>query len=212
LADLLARFWCEVPGYVELERDEADMEIGPPGVGFGRPPPTIVVSRIDKPKAGKNSAVFKRAHCRRSSRFSTAEHDERRRPVIAHALKGYIPRAVEIIVVRPRATFRRSADRIPAVPGHQTHDYVRHGTTSLFAALDVATGKVIGQHQRRHRHQEVLRFLKTIDANPPDLDPHLICDNDATHRTPAVLLASRTINSRRGTRRTTTVLHLGCNR
>ncbi|MET8348464.1 MULTISPECIES: IS630 family transposase [unclassified Micromonospora] len=76
---------------------------------------------------------------------------------------------------------------MPGVPGRQTHDYVRYGTTSLFAALDVATGKVIGQHQRRHRHQEFLRFLKTIDANtPPELDLHLICDNYATHKTPAI--------------------------
>jgi len=76
---------------------------------------------------------------------------------------------------------------MPAVPGRQTHDYVRHGTTSLFAALDVATGKVIGQHQRRHRHQEFLRFLKTIDANTPkDLDLHLICDNYGTHKTPQI--------------------------
>jgi transposase len=67
---------------------------------------------------------------------------------------------------------------MPAVPDRQTHDYVRHGTTSLFAALDVATGKVIGTHQRRHRHQEFLRFLKTIDANTPaQLDLHLVCDN-----------------------------------
>jgi DDE superfamily endonuclease len=76
---------------------------------------------------------------------------------------------------------------MPGVPGRQTHDYVRHGTTSLFAALDVATGKVIGQHQRRHRHQEFLRFLKTIDANTPaELDLHLICDNYATHKTQAI--------------------------
>jgi transposase len=76
---------------------------------------------------------------------------------------------------------------MPGVPGRQTHDYIRHGTTSLFAALDVATGKVIGQHQRRHRHQEFLRFLKTIDAaTPADLDLHLICDNYATHKTPAI--------------------------
>src|SRR6185295_13556167 len=66
---------------------------------------------------------------------------------------------------------------MPGVPGRTTHDYTRHGTTSLFAALDIATGKVIGQHQRRHRHQEFLRFLKTIDKNTPaDLDLHLICD------------------------------------
>jgi transposase len=76
---------------------------------------------------------------------------------------------------------------MPAVPGRQTHDYVRHGTTSLFAALDVATGTVIGQHLRRHRHQEFLRFLKTIDANTPaGLDLHLICDNYATHKTPQI--------------------------
>src|SRR5437879_770944 len=72
---------------------------------------------------------------------------------------------------------------MPGVPGRQTHDYIRYGTTSLFAALDVATGKVIGQHQRRHRHQEFLRFLKTIDKNTPaELDLHLICDNYGTHK------------------------------
>jgi transposase len=76
---------------------------------------------------------------------------------------------------------------MPAVPSRQTHDYVRHGTTSLFAALDVATGKVIGQTQRRHRHQEFLRFLKTIDkATPSDVDLHLILDNYATHKTPQI--------------------------
>jgi transposase len=76
---------------------------------------------------------------------------------------------------------------MPGVPGRRTHDYVRYGTTSLFAALDLATGKVIGQHQRRHRHQEFLRFLKIINANTPrGLDLHLICDNYATHKTPAI--------------------------
>jgi transposase len=84
----------------------------------------------------------------------------------------------------------RTAPMLPMMPGtpeRRTHDYIRHGTTSLFAALDIATGTVIGQHQRRHRHQEFLRFLKTIDRNtPPDLDLHLICDNYATHKTPAI--------------------------
>jgi transposase len=76
---------------------------------------------------------------------------------------------------------------MPGAPGRVTHDYVRHGTTSLFAALDVATGKVIGQTQRNHRHQEFLRFLRTIDrATPPDLDLHLVLDNYATHKTPAI--------------------------
>src|ERR1700721_1336133 len=68
-----------------------------------------------------------------------------------------------------------------------THDYVRHGTTSLFAALDLASGSVIAQHYRRHRHQEFLRFLKLIDAAVPDgLELHLVCDNYATHKTPEV--------------------------
>src|SRR3954454_21607125 len=51
--ELLARFWCEVLGYVELERDGADIEIGPPGIGFGGPQPTIILSRTDEPKTGK---------------------------------------------------------------------------------------------------------------------------------------------------------------
>ena len=67
--------------------------------------------------------------------------------------------------------------------GTMTHDYKRHGTTSLFAALDVATGAVIGQCMRRHRHQEFLRFLRTIDQQTPKtLDLHLILDNYATHK------------------------------
>jgi len=64
-----------------------------------------------------------------------------------------------------------------------THDYIRHGTTTLFAALDVASGEVIAQCKSRHRHQEFLAFLKHIDANvPPDLDIHLVVDNYTTHK------------------------------
>ncbi|MBW2035134.1 MAG: IS630 family transposase [Deltaproteobacteria bacterium] len=64
-----------------------------------------------------------------------------------------------------------------------THDYVRHGTTTLFAALDIATGKVLTCCKRRHRHQEYLQFLKLIEANvPKDLDIHLVVDNYATHK------------------------------
>jgi transposase len=84
----------------------------------------------------------------------------------------------------------RTAPMLPMMPGtpaRRTHDNIRYGTTSLFAALDVVTGKVIGQHQRRHRHQEFLRFLKTIDRNTPaELDLHLICDNYGTHKTPEI--------------------------
>ncbi len=64
-----------------------------------------------------------------------------------------------------------------------THDYKRNGTTTLFAALDVATGKVIGSCLPKHRHNEFLKFLKTVDAEvPKDLDVHLILDNYATHK------------------------------
>lgn len=64
-----------------------------------------------------------------------------------------------------------------------THDYIRHGTTTLFAALDVASGQVMSRCSPRHRHQEFLQFLKHIDANvPPDLDVHLIVDNYTTHK------------------------------
>lgn len=72
----------------------------------------------------------------------------------------------------------------PGYPERRSHDYVRNGTTSLFAALDVATGRVIGKCHRQHRHQEFLRFLKTIEANvPKGLAVHLVMDNYATHKT-----------------------------
>jgi transposase len=64
-----------------------------------------------------------------------------------------------------------------------THDYVRHGTTTLFAALNVAGGTIIGECQNRHRHQEWLKFLKLIDQQTPaDREVHLILDNYATHK------------------------------
>ncbi|MDR0247163.1 MAG: IS630 family transposase, partial [Burkholderiales bacterium] len=68
-----------------------------------------------------------------------------------------------------------------------THDYIRHGTTTLFAALDTATGEVIAQCKRRHRHQEFISFLNHIDcAVPPELDVHMIIDNYGTHKHPKV--------------------------
>lgn len=71
--------------------------------------------------------------------------------------------------------------------GTMTHDYKRNGTTTLFAALNVATGRVIGQCMKRHRHQEWLKFLRTIDRDTPQrLDVHLIADNYATHKHPKV--------------------------
>ena len=73
---------------------------------------------------------------------------------------------------------------LPTTPARMTHDYVRHGTTSLFAAYDIGSGSVIAQSYPRHRHQEFLRFLKVIDAAvPKNLDLHLILVNYATHKT-----------------------------
>jgi transposase len=76
---------------------------------------------------------------------------------------------------------------LPTTPARRTHDYVRNGTTSLFAAFDLASGSVIAQPYRQHRHQEFLRFLKLIDkAVPKDLDLHMVLDNYATHKTPEI--------------------------
>jgi len=72
----------------------------------------------------------------------------------------------------------------PGQPARRSHDYKRHGVTSLFAALDIATGRVIGQCLPRHRAAEFRKFLDQIEANVPgDLDVHLVMDNYATHKT-----------------------------
>jgi len=84
----------------------------------------------------------------------------------------------------------RTQPLLPIRPGQvarRTHDYKRHGTTSLFAALDIATGQVIGKCFPRHRAAEFRRFLDEIEANvPKDLDVHLVMDNYATHKTPMI--------------------------
>ncbi len=75
----------------------------------------------------------------------------------------------------------------PGMPARQTHDYQRHGTTTLFAALNMLDGKVIGDCMPRHRHQEFIRFLQLIDTKTPlDLSLHLIVDNYGTHKHPKV--------------------------
>jgi transposase len=75
---------------------------------------------------------------------------------------------------------------LPTTPERRTHDYVRHGTTSLFAAYDLASGSVIAQYYRRHRHQEFLRFLKKVAAAHPATDLHVVLDNYGTHKHPEV--------------------------
>jgi len=83
----------------------------------------------------------------------------------------------------------RTQPGLPLKPGRCgtfTHDYVRHGTTTLFAALSMLDGKVIGECMTRHRHQEFIRFLNKIDAETPALNLHLIVDNYGTHKHPRV--------------------------
>jgi len=77
---------------------------------------------------------------------------------------------------------------MPGMPEKRTHDYVRHGTTSLFAAFNVADGTVISSLHRRHRSIEFKKFLTKIDTDvPADLEVHLICDNYSTHKHPTVV-------------------------
>ena len=79
----------------------------------------------------------------------------------------------------------RTQKTLPMQPGHaeqRTHDYVRHGTTTLFAALEIATGKVTGLCKQRHRHQEFLAFLKHVARAYPDVELHLVIDNYAAHK------------------------------
>jgi transposase len=84
----------------------------------------------------------------------------------------------------------RTAPLLPLQPGQverRTHDYTRHGTTSLFAALDVKTGQVVGETHRRHRSREFRQFLDRLDASvPATLDVHVILDNYGTHKTPLI--------------------------
>ena len=76
---------------------------------------------------------------------------------------------------------------LPGVPERATHDYKRSGTSSLYAALDIATGKVIGALHSRHRAIEFKQFLQTLDREVPvDLDVHVVLDNSSTHKTPAI--------------------------
>jgi transposase len=103
------------------------------------------------------------------------------------------PEAAMVLCVDEKSSIQaldRTAPVLPLLPGtpqRQTHDYTRHGTTNLYAALDVASGKVISQLTARHRAVEFKRFLAQLDrAVPAELELHVICDNSSTHKTPAI--------------------------
>ena len=103
------------------------------------------------------------------------------------------PEAAVVLCVDEKSQIQaldRTAPVLPLIPGtpeRRTHDYRRHGTTNLYAALDVASGHVIADMTPRHRAEEFRRFLNLIDHSvPADLDVHVIVDNNATHKTPAI--------------------------
>ena len=103
------------------------------------------------------------------------------------------PEAAVVLCVDEKSQIQaldRSAPVLPLMPGvpeRRTHDYVRYGTTNLYAALDVASGQVIAEMTPRHRAEEFRRFLNLIDAQvPPHLDVHLVLDNSSTHKAPSI--------------------------
>jgi len=102
------------------------------------------------------------------------------------------PEAAVVLCVDEKSQIQaldRTAPMLPVRPGlpaSRTHDYVRHGTTTLFAALEVATGKVTDACYDRHRHTEFLRFLKQVAKAYPRVELHVVADNYATHKHPAV--------------------------
>jgi transposase len=104
------------------------------------------------------------------------------RAELEHWLRAQsIPQALAV-----RARTQPALPMWPELSVRMTHDYVRHGTTSLFAALEVASGKVHGRCYRRHRHAEFIAFLESLAKRYPKLELHLICDNYGTHKHPAV--------------------------
>ena len=133
--------------------------------------------------------------------------DDRIVDVITRTLEGppahatqWLTRSLADVAGLSKATIAHLADVWLAVasprhiqtvgepPARQTHDYMRNGTTLLFAALEVATGKVVGQCHRQ-RHQELLNFLERVDAQlPPDRDVHVIMNNYGTRKAPKVIL------------------------
>ena len=103
------------------------------------------------------------------------------------------PEAAVVLCVDEKSQIRaldRSAPVLPLLPGvpeRRSHDYVHHGTTNLYAALDVASGQVICEMTSRHRAEEFRRFLNAIDAPvPAHLDVHVVLDNSSTHTTPSI--------------------------
>ena len=129
---------------------------------------------------------------RETFKFSTdPELDAKVRDVVGLYLNP--PEKAVVVCVDEKSQIQaldRTAPILPLRPGlpeKATHDYVRHGTTTLFAALEIATGKVTDACYPRHRHQEFLAFLKTVAKAYPRVKLHVVCDNYGTHKHPAVV-------------------------
>ncbi|MGH3589001.1 MAG: IS630 family transposase [Pseudonocardia sp.] len=128
---------------------------------------------------------------RETFKFSTdPELDAKVRDIVALYLDP--PERAVVLCVDEKSQIQaldRTAPILPIRPGlpeARTHDYLRHGTTTLFAALEVATGKVTDACYPRHRHQEFLAFLKLVAKTYPRVPLHVVCDNYGTHKHPAV--------------------------
>jgi transposase len=127
-------------------------------------------------------------HLERTFKLSTDKHfTEKLRDVVGLYLNP--PEHSLVFCVDEKSQIQALDRTQPGLPmkrgrnGTRTHDYLRHGTCCLFAALNVLTGEVLEQCETRHRHQEYLKFLRHIDhRTPPDLDLHLIADNYCTHK------------------------------
>ena len=133
------------------------------------------------------------ASARRPSSFRAIRSSSTRSAILSASTCRHRPTGRWSSVSMRKARFQaldREQPVLPmmlGVPERRTHAYIRHGTTSLFAALDVASGFVIGKYYKRHRATEFLDFLKRIDAQVPNgLDVHIIMDNYATHKTAAI--------------------------
>lgn len=127
-------------------------------------------------------------HRQETFKLSTDPHFvEKTRDILGLYIDPPIKAMVLCVDEKPDPGTRQNPTHAAAAPGiaeRRTHDYERHGTTTLFAALDIATGKVIGELHRRHRSSEFLKFLGTIEASvPSDLDIYLVMDNYGTHKT-----------------------------
>ncbi len=130
-------------------------------------------------------------HRTRGFKFST---DPDLEPKVSDVVGLYLhpPEKAVVLCVDEKSQIQALDRTQPLLPLRQgqverrTHDYVRHGTATLFAALDIATGEVTGRCYARHRHQEFLRFLELINTRYPDVELHLVLDNYRTHKHPVV--------------------------